>query len=88
MYTSVLIENPHFETNDGKVTCRVRVCRQGFDSVIELELTEGQGDWQVLGDVLDAEQRSAVTAFVTKEYGKDGHGARTQRRLTSVPPRE
>jgi hypothetical protein len=88
---TVLIENPLFEIGEGKVSSRVRVCRDGFDSVIELELLEGQTDWQVLGDALDAldaEQRAAVTAFVAKEYAKDGHGARTHRRLTSERPRE
>jgi hypothetical protein len=84
---TVLIENPLFEVSEGKVSSRVRVCREGFDSVIELELLEGQTDWQVLGDALDAEQRAAVTAFVAKEYAKDGHGARTHRRLTSERPR-
>jgi hypothetical protein len=84
----VLVENPHFEISEGRATSRVRVCRNGFDSVIELELLEGQTEWRVLGDTLDAEQRVSVAAFVAKEYAKDGHGAKTHRRLTSERPRE
>jgi hypothetical protein len=85
---TLLIENPLFETSEGKVSSRVRVCRDGFDSVIELHLLEGQREWQVLGDALDDAQRMSVVAFVAREYGKDGHGAETHRRLTSERPRE
>lgn len=80
------IENPLFESKESKVTCRVRVCRDGFDSVIELHLLDGQ--WQVLGESMDAEGRASIAAFVADEYAKAGHGAATHRRLTSERSRD